>query len=88
MPPFVYIQSQKLINSAMIALEKDVKDVLDIGKNYANKYHIVPGLVFLEECNIGTIIIDSGEKNNFDFIVIGSRRKGKFEIRIIRKCIA
>ena len=76
-PPFVYIQSQKLINSVMIALEKDGKDILDIGKNYAKKYDIVPGLVFLEGGNIGSILIDYSEKNNFDFIVIGSRGKGK-----------
>jgi nucleotide-binding universal stress UspA family protein len=78
-PPFVYIQSQKLINSVMIALEKEAKDILDIGKNQAKKYDIEPGMVFLEGGNIGSIIIDYDEKNNFDFIVIGSRGKGKFK---------
>ena len=78
-PPFVYIQSQKLINSVMIALEKEAKDILDIGKNQAKKYDIEPGMVFLEGGNIGFIIIDYDEKNNFDFIVIGSRGKGKFK---------
>ena len=52
-PPFVYIQSQKLINSVMIALEKEAKDILDIGKNQAKKYDIEPGTVFLEGGNIG-----------------------------------
>jgi nucleotide-binding universal stress UspA family protein len=79
MPPFVYIQSQKLINSVMIALEKEAKDILNIGKNLAKKYDIEPGMVFLEGGNIGSIIIDYDEKNNFDFIVIGSRGKGKFK---------
>ena len=78
-PPFVYIQSQKLINSVMIALEKEAKDILNIGKNQAKKYGIEPGMVFLEGGNIGFIIIDYDEKNNFDFIVIGSRGKGKFK---------
>jgi nucleotide-binding universal stress UspA family protein len=78
-PPFVYIQSQKLINSVMIALEKEAKDILNIGKNLAKKYDIEPGMVFLEGGNIGSIIIDYDEKNNFDFIVIGSRGKGKFK---------
>jgi nucleotide-binding universal stress UspA family protein len=36
-PPFIYIQSQKLINSVMIELEKEAKDILDIGKNQAKK---------------------------------------------------
>jgi nucleotide-binding universal stress UspA family protein len=78
-PPFVYVQSQKLINSVMIALENEAKDILDIGKNQAKKYDIEPGMVFLEGGNIGSIIIDYDEKNNFDFIVIGSRGKGKFK---------
>ncbi len=42
-------------------------------------YDIEPGIVFLEGGNIGSIIIDYGEKNNFDFIVIGSRGQGKFK---------
>jgi nucleotide-binding universal stress UspA family protein len=78
-PPFIYIQSQKLINSVMIELEKEAKDILDIGKNQAKKYDIEPEVVFLEGNNIGSIIIDYDEKNNFDFIVIGSRGKGKFK---------
>ena len=78
-PPFVYIQSQKLINSVMITLENEAKDILETGKSQAKKYNVEPETVFLEGGNIGSIIIDYSEKNNFDFIVIGSRGKGKFK---------
>ena len=78
-PPFVYIQSQKLINSVMITLEKEAKDILEIGSRQAKKYEVEPETVFLEGGDIGSIIIDFSEKNNFDFIVIGSKGKGKFK---------
>ena len=61
------------------SLEKEAKDILDIGKNQAKKYDIEPETIFLEGGNIGSIIIDYSEKNNFDFIVIGSRGNGKFK---------
>ena len=78
-PPFVYIQSQKLINSVMTTLEKEAKDILEAGKIQAKKYDIEPETYFLEGSNIGSIIIDYSENNNFDFIIIGSRGKGNFK---------
>jgi nucleotide-binding universal stress UspA family protein len=78
-PPFVYIQSQKLINSVMTTLEKEAKDILEAGKIQAKKYDIEPETYFLKGSNIGSIIIDYSENNNFDFIIIGSRGKGNFK---------
>jgi len=78
-PPFVYIQSQKLVNSIMNSLEKESNEILETAKNHAKKYNIEPETVFLEGSNIGSIIIDYSEKNNFDLIVIGSRGEGKFK---------
>ncbi len=78
-PPFVYIQSQKLVNSIMNSLEKESNEILETAKNHTKKYNVEPETVFLEGGNIGSIIIDYSEKNNFDLIVIGSRGKGKFK---------
>ncbi len=78
-PPFVYIQSQKLVNSVLITLEKEAKDILEAGKIQAKKYDIEAETIFLEGSNIGSIIMDYSEKNNYDFIIIGSRGKGNFK---------
>ncbi len=55
----------------MITLEKEAKDILEIGSRQAKKYEVEPETVFLEGGDIGSIIID--------FIVIGSKGKGKFK---------
>ncbi len=49
MPPFIYIQSQKLVNSVMIALEKEAKEILDAGKIRIKEYDVEPETLFLKE---------------------------------------
>ena len=78
-PPFVYIQSQKLVDSIMLTLENEAKGILIDGKIQGKKYNIDPDSLFLEGGNIGSIIIDYSEKNSFDFIIIGSKGKGNFK---------
>jgi nucleotide-binding universal stress UspA family protein len=78
-PPFLYIQSQKLVDSIMLTLENEAKDILIDGKIQGKKYNIDPDSLFLEGGNIGSIIIDYSEKNSFDFIIIGSKGKGNFK---------
>ena len=82
-PPFVYVQSQKVVNSVMASLEKDAKDVLEEGRNQAKRYDVEPEILFLEGTNIASIIIEHGEKNNFDLIVIGSKGKGKLKTSLL-----
>ena len=82
-PPFVYVQSQKVVNSVMASLEKEAKDVLEEGRNQAKKYDVEPEILFLEGNNIASIIIEHGEKNNFDLIVIGSKGKGKLKTSLL-----
>ena len=76
-PPFVYVQSQQVVNSVMESLEKEAKSVLESAKNLSKKQGVEPETVFLKGGDISSIIIDYGEKNNFDVIVIGSRGHGK-----------
>ena len=78
-PPFLYIQSQKLVDSIMLTLENEAKSILIDGKIQGKKYNIDPDSLFLEGGNIGSIIIDYSEKNSFDFIIIGSKGKGNFK---------
>ena len=82
-PPFVYIQSQKLVNSIMSELEKEAKEILQNCNKRAKNYNLEIETIFLEGQNVGSIIIDYIEKNNFDYIVIGSRGKGKFKHAIL-----
>ncbi len=82
-PPFIYIQSQKLVNSVMVTLKNEAKAILDIGKIQAKEYDIEAETLFLEGSNIGSTILDYSEKNNFDFIIIGSRGKGSFKHAIL-----
>lgn len=82
-PPFVYVQSQKVVNSVMASLEKEAKDVLEEGRNQAKRYDVEPEILFLEGNNIASIIIEHGEKNNFDLIVIGSKGKGKLKSSLL-----
>ncbi len=82
-PPFVYVQSQKVVNSVMASLEKEAKDVLEEGRNQAKRYDVEPEILFLEGTNIASIIIEHGEKNNFDLIVIGSKGKGKLKTSLL-----
>ena len=82
-PPFVYIQSQKLVNSIMLELEKEAKEILENCLQRAKDYELEIETTFLEGQNVGSIIIDYIEKNNFNYIVIGSRGKGKFKHAIL-----
>ncbi len=83
-PPFVYIQSQKIVDSVMASLEKEAKDILEEGRNQAKRYDMEePEILFLEGTNIASIIIEHGEKNNFDLIVIGSKGKGKLKTSLL-----
>ena len=82
-PPFVYIQSQKLVNSIMLELEKEAKEILENCIQRAKDYELEIETTFLEGQNVGSIIIDYIEKNNFNYIVIGSRGKGKFKHAIL-----
>lgn|SRR3954447_3027957 len=78
-PPFLYIQSQKLVDSIMLTLQNEAKSILINGKIQGKKYNIDPDSLFLEGGNTGSIIIDFSEKNSFDFIIIGSKGKGNFK---------
>jgi nucleotide-binding universal stress UspA family protein len=82
-PPFVYVQSQKLVNSIMTELEKEANDILENCTSRAKNYGITVETMFLEGQNAGSIIIDYVEKNNFDYIVMGSRGRGGFKHAIL-----
>jgi nucleotide-binding universal stress UspA family protein len=82
-PPFVYVQSQKLVDSVMASLEKEAKDILDTAKNQAKEFDVEYETILLEGNNVASILVDYVKKNDFDTIVIGSRGHGKFKTTLL-----
>jgi nucleotide-binding universal stress UspA family protein len=82
-PPFVYVQSQKLVDSVMASLEKEAKNILDSAQNQAKEFDVEYETALLKGDNIASIIVDYNRKNDFDIIVIGSRGHGKFKTTIL-----
>ena len=82
-PPFVYVQSQKLVDSAMASLEKEAKNILDMAQNQAKEFDVEYETILLKGDNIASLIIDYNKKNDFDIIVIGSRGHGKFKTTLL-----
>jgi nucleotide-binding universal stress UspA family protein len=82
-PPFVYIQSQKMIDSVMAQLEKEATNVLERCKDKAKEYDTQCETIILEGSNPGSLIIDYSENNSFDCVVMGSRGKGTFKHAIL-----
>jgi nucleotide-binding universal stress UspA family protein len=82
-PPFVYVQSQKLVDSVMASLEKEAKNILDVAQNQANEYDVEYETVLLKGDNIASVIIDYNKKNDFDIIVVGSRGQGKLKTTLL-----
>ena len=83
MPPFVYVQSQKIVDSVIASLEKEAKDVLESCKNQSKKYNMEPEMVLIKGSYTASIIVDYGEKDNFDVIVVGGIGHGKFKTALL-----
>ena len=64
-------------------LEKEAKDILENCVNRAKDDNITIETIFLEGQNVGSIIIDYIDKNNFEYVVIGSRGRGRFKHAIL-----
>ena len=56
-PPFVYVQSQKLVDSVMTSLEKESKNILDVAQNQAKEFDVEYETALLKGDNIASIII-------------------------------
>lgn len=82
-PPFVYVQSQKLVDSVMASLEKEAKNILDVAQNQAKEFDVEYETVLLKGDNIASVIIDYNKKNDFDIIVVGSRGQGKLKTTLL-----
>ena len=80
--PFVYIQSQKIINSVIGSLE-EAKKVYDQVNKEDQKYDVVYQVVTLKGHPVTSVIIEYSEDKDFDLNIIGSRGHGKFKAAIL-----
>ena len=81
--PFVYIQSQKIINSVIGSLEEEAKKVYDQVNKEDQKYDVVYQVVTLKGHPVTSVIIEYSEDKDFDLNIIGSRGHGKFKAAIL-----
>ena len=82
-PPFVYIQSQKVINSITSSLEEEAKKVYDKVDQEAKEYGVAYQKVILKGHPVAAVIIKYSEEKEFDTIIIGSRGHGKIKTAIL-----
>ena len=81
-PPFVYIQSQKIINSVIGSLEEEAKKVYDQVNKEDQKYDVVYQVVTLKGHPVTSVIIEYSEDKNF-LNIIGSTGHEKFKAAIL-----
>jgi nucleotide-binding universal stress UspA family protein len=81
-PPFVYIQSQKIINSVIGSLEEEAKKVYDQVNKEDQKYNVLYKVVTLEGHPVTSVIIEYSEDKDF-LNIIGSTGHEKFKAAIL-----
>ena len=82
-PPVVFIQSQKVVDSVKSTLEKEAKELFEKVNLEAKDYNITYETVLLKGDYIAYTIHEYADQNDIDTIVIGSRGKGKFQTAIL-----
>lgn len=82
-PPFVYIQSQKVIDSIMNTLQEEERKIVDEVKSLVSKYDVDYDIASLKDQSIGHAIMEFDNKVNFELIVIGSRGRGGIKTSIL-----
>jgi nucleotide-binding universal stress UspA family protein len=82
-PPVVYVQSQKIIDSVISTLEKESKDIFNAVNLEARNYDINYGNILLKGHHVASIINDYADQNAIDIIIIGSRGNGKVKTTIL-----
>ena len=82
-PPFLYIRSQKIINSVIGLLEEEAKKVYGLVNKEAQKYDVAYQTVTSKGYRVASAIIEYFEEKHFDLTLIGRRGPGKFKTAIL-----
>ncbi len=81
-PPMVYVQSQKIIDSINNTITEEAKKIFEHVDLEAQNCKAVYETVALRGNPIASVIIEYADKNDIDIIVIGSRGRGKVKTAI------
>lgn len=82
-PPFVYIQSQKIIDTIINTLEEESRKILDEAKSVVTKQDVNYEIVSLKGESVASTILEYDKKINSDLIVIGNRGRGKIPTTVL-----
>ena len=80
--PITHIESEKLLSELLEAYKKENQEILSKCSDIAHQKGITIKTVLLQG-NPAPVILDYSKKENFDFVIMGSRGMGKFKELIL-----
>jgi nucleotide-binding universal stress UspA family protein len=82
-PPVVYVQSQKVVDSVISSLEKESKKVFERVDTESQKFGVNYEPVLEKGHHVASIINEYADKHNVSVIIMGSRGTGKIKTAIM-----
>ena len=82
-PPVVYVQSQKVVDSVINALEKESKKVFERVDVESRDYGVNYEPILVKGHHVGSNIIEYADQHDMDVIIMGSRGNGKLKTAIM-----
>jgi len=82
-PPVVYVQSQKIVDSVINALEKESKEVFKRVDIESRNYGISYEPILIKGQHVASIINEYAGQHDADVIIMGSRGNGKIKTAIM-----
>jgi len=82
-PPVVYVQSQKIVDSVITTLENESKKVFERVEVESREFDVNYESVLVKGHHVASIITEYADQHDFDVIIIGSRGTGKVKTAIM-----
>jgi nucleotide-binding universal stress UspA family protein len=82
-PPVVYVQSQKVVDSVINELENESKKVFEKVDLESREFNVNYEQVLVKGHHVASIINEYADQNDVDVIIIGSRGNGKIKTVIM-----
>lgn len=82
-PPVVYVQSQKVVDSVINSLEKESKKLFERADKVSQEYGVNFEPVLVKGHHVASVINEFVEQHHIDVIIIGSRGHGKIKTTIM-----
>lgn len=82
-PPVVYVQSQKIVDSVINTLEKESKEVFERVDIESGNYGISYEPILVKGHHVASIITEYADQLDSEVIIMGSRGNGKIKTAIM-----